>query len=206
MKRHPSGSASDCTGITTIREVANGVAALKRLAVLSALLIAGFVAVALGEGVVAQAGLRADEARSSIGRMEVLLQRQTDVASVEASIRRETTRLHLQGSTAELCATLIGELERVAAKNGVRLVGIRRGFVTPPSTRNALTDSYTVVMTGTYPHTLLSLIQLSHAHLVFDFKSISFERIERSTAPLVRASVELDILRLGGSNATHVRS
>ena len=175
--------------------------ASKCFAAIAVLTIGGFGLVIGIETAVAAASDRAEGMLTQIALETHALESSASIARTARAVESRISRLHLDTTARAQSVILIGSIERAAAANGLRIIGVRRasagmtaaGGGNVPFER----DPYQIVIEGAYPRILNSVAGLSRTPLVMQVALVTFERVHqgRNATGDVRASLELGVYR-----------
>jgi hypothetical protein len=112
---------------------------------------------------------------------------------------REIAALHLRDASPRQCAVVLSELQRLSARNGLRLTSVSRDATALVAQRTTSpSDTYAITLEGPYRKTLSALAALGELPLVVNVKTVTFERLQRRRNPAddVRTSIQLEVFRM----------
>ena len=167
-------------------------------------IVLAFALTVVSEVRIVQRSAQADATSARILAAQEALGSAPSLNAVSRILDRRIAQLRLRAEPAALELDMLTELERAAAVQGVRVIGIHQALgmsTTLRSNPSFSARAFEIVLEGGYPQTLRSLVALARAPIVARVQRLSFERLRNQSPGVVRTSVTLDILRLIGGDA-----
>lgn len=176
----------------------------------SFMMVSAFIAIAFVLSVscemsIAAANSRTEATRAAIAKTKLAVEQDLSATREAWQLNRNLVMLHLHDSSPQQCAVVIGELQRLGAKNGLRVMNVLRNvspFVAQRS--GSQSDTYEVTLEGPYRNALSVMAAFAEIPFVANIKAVTFERLRygQSASDKIRTSIQFEVFRVTKIDAT----